>query len=68
MANVNTSDIKNARESFSTDPITAGIGGAAAGHVVAHMALAACGAACLPFVAAGAGLAVLIAAARKDSK
>jgi hypothetical protein len=65
MANINTSDLRNSRDAVSTDPVTASLGGACAGHVVAHLALAACGAACLPFIAIDAAVAGITALNRQ---
>jgi len=66
MTTTNTSDIRNSRDAFSSDPVTATLGGACAGHVVAHVAaVAVCGTACLPFVLAGAAIAGLVALCRE---
>jgi len=57
MTDISTSDIKNSRDALSGDPVTAAIGGAAGGHVVAHMVVATCGAVCLPYIITGAVIA-----------
>jgi hypothetical protein len=65
MADINTSDIRNSRDALSDNPVTAALGGACAGHVVAHVFVLACGTACLPFILAGAAIFGLAASDKK---